>query len=67
MAIMKHLDVPNVFITLSSADLKRNKIVSIINKLHKLDLLEENIDNLSYRDRCHLLYSNPVLTASHFQ
>ena len=65
MAIVKQLGVPNVFIT--SADLKWNKLASIINKLHKLDLLEENIDNLSYRDRCHLVYSNPVLIASHFQ
>ena len=65
MARVKQLGVPNVFI--KSADLKRNKLVSIINKLHKLDLLEENIDNLSYRDRCHLVYSNPVLIASHFQ
>ena len=65
MAIVKQLGVPDVSIT--SADLKWNKLASIINKLHKLDLLEENIDNLSYRDRCHLVYSNPVLIASHFQ
>ena len=44
--------MPIFFATLSSADLKWNGIVSIIGKLHKLDILEENIKNLSYQDRC---------------
>ena len=52
--------------TLSSADLKWNELVSIVNKLHKLDLSEDNIKNLSYQDRCRLLNSNPVLVAKHF-
>ena len=43
--------MPPFFATLSSADLKWNGIVSIIGKLHKLDVLEENIKNLSYQDR----------------
>ena len=49
--------------TLSSADLKWNELVSIVNKLHKLDLSEDNIKNLSYQERCRLLNSNPVLVA----
>ena len=53
--------------TLSSADLKWNELVYIINKLHKLDMPEEDIRNLTYHDRCRLLNSNPVLVARHFQ
>ena len=53
--------------TLSSADLKWNELVSIINKLYKLDLSAENIKNLSYQDRCRLSNSNPVLVAKYFQ
>ena len=37
--------MPTFFATLSSADLKWNGIFSIIGKLHKLDILEENIKN----------------------
>ena len=53
--------------TLSSADLKWNEIVSIVNKLHKLNMSQEEIENLTYRDRCCLLKSNPALVARHFQ
>ena len=57
LAIVKQLGVPTFFMTLSSADMKWNELVSIINKLHMLDL----------SDRCCLLNSNPVLVAKHFQ
>ena len=53
--------------TLSSADLKWDELVYIINKLHKLDMSEEDIGNLTCHDRCRLLNSNPVLVARHFQ
>ena len=36
LAMVKQLGVPTFFMTLSSADLKWNELVSIINKLHKL-------------------------------
>ena len=52
---------------LSYADLKWNEMASKINKLHKLDLSEEDIENLNYYNRCHLLNRNPVLVARHFQ
>ena len=52
---------------LSYADLKWNEMASKINKLHKLDLSEEDIENLNYYNRCRLLNRNPVLVARHFQ
>ena len=47
--MVKQLDVPKCFTTLSSADLKWKGLVWIINKLHKLDLSKENIKNLIYK------------------
>ena len=51
--------------TLSSADLTWNELVSIINKLHKLDMSEKDIKNLTYHDKYRLLNSNTVLVARH--
>ena len=67
LAMVKQLGVPTFFMTLPSTDLKWNELVSIVNKLHKLNMSEEDIENLTYHDRCHLLNSNPVLVAKHFQ
>ena len=67
LAMVKQLCVPKFFMTLSSADLKWNELVSIINKLDKLDLSRENIKNLRYQERCCFLNSNPVLVTKHFQ
>ena len=55
------------FLRLLSADLKFNDLISIINKLNKKGLSEEDIRNLAYHQRCQLLSSNPVLVARHFQ
>ena len=52
LAMVKELGVPTFFMRLPSADLKWNELVSIINKLHKLDMSEEDIENLTYNDRC---------------
>ena len=67
LAMVKQLGVPTFFMTLSFVRLKWNELVSITNKLHKLDILKENTKNLSYQDRCRLLNSNPVLVAKPFQ
>lgn len=45
---------------------KRNELVSLINKLHKLHLSEENIENWSCHDRCCFLNNLPGLVARHF-
>ena len=67
LAMVKQLGVPTFFLTLSSADLRWNDLVTIISKLNGLHLSKEDIANLSYHDRCNLLNSNPVLVARHFQ
>ena len=41
--------------TLSSANLKWSELISIINKLNKQGLSEEDIRNLAYHQRCQLL------------
>ena len=67
LAMVKQLGVVTFFMTPSSADLKWNELVYVINKLHKLDKSEEDIGNLTYHDRFRLLNSNLVLVARHFQ
>ena len=53
--------------TLSSADLKWNELISVIAKLNNLKLSEEDIENIPYHDRFKLLNSNTVVVARHFQ
>ena len=65
--MVKQLGVPTFFMTLPSTGLKWNELVSVINKLHKLDMSEEHMENSTYHDRCHLLDSNSLLVARHFQ
>ena len=67
LAMVKQLGLPTFFLTLSCADLRWNELVSIISKLNGLNLSEEDIEALSYFDRCKILNSNPVLLARHFQ
>ena len=52
---------------MSCADLKWNELISIISKLEGSVLSEDEIQDLSYQDRCKLLSKNPVLVARHFQ
>ena len=62
--MVKQLGVPTFFLTLSSADLRWNELVEIIQKLNKVDY---NISDLTFHDRCSILNSNPVIVARHFQ
>ena len=52
LAMVKQLGLPTFLLTLSCADLRWNELVSIISKLNGLNLSEEDIDALSYFDRC---------------
>ena len=53
--------------TLSCADLRWNELISIISKLNGETLSEEQINDMSYFERCFYLNLNPVLLSRHFQ
>lgn len=53
--------------TLSSAGLRLNELISIISKLPNINLSDKDIEKISYNDIFKLFNSNPVLVARHFQ
>ena len=68
LAMIKQLDLPTFFITLSCADLRWHEPIEIIYKLNESDVLtEDDIHNMNYFDRTRILNSNTVLLARHFQ
>ena len=64
--MVKQLGVPTFIMTLSSVDLRRNGLISIIIKLNKGDLSDEEIQKFSNHDWCKLLNNNPVLGCKTF-
>ena len=61
------MGTPTFFLTLSCADLRWNELIYIIFKLNGTDIADEDIDRLSYHERCDTLNKNPVLAARDFQ
>ena len=53
--MVKQLTISTYFLTLPFADLRGEELPYIINKLNNLGLSDEELKNLSYRGRCHLL------------
>ena len=67
LAMVKQLGLPTWFMTLSCADLRWPDIIEIIQKIKGKEMTEEEIRNLSYKERTEILQSNPVILARHFQ
>ena len=67
IAMIKQLGPPTWWMTFSCADLRWNEIYKILSKLEGRELSDNEIDNLSYDDKCKMLNSNPVVVAKHFQ
>ena len=67
LAMVRQLGLPTYFLTLSCADLHWNELVYIISKLQGVDITDDDIENLTYADRCKILNQNPVLLARQFQ
>ena len=65
--MVKQLGTPTFFLTLSCADLRWNELISIIFKLNRVDISDEEVDEMSYHERCDILNKNPVLAARNFQ
>ena len=67
LAMVKQLEMPNYFLTLSCANLRWQELPYIINKLNSLGLSDKELKNLSHQERTKLLNENPVLVARYFQ
>ncbi len=67
VAMVKQLGIPTWFMTLSCADLRWPELFQIIAKAKGNDLSDEEVEALSYHERCSMLNLNPVIVAKHFQ
>ena len=67
LAMVKNLGVPSWFMTLSCADLRWNDLFHILSKINGDQMTDDQIENLSYDQKCSMLNLNPVIVAKHFQ
>ena len=61
------MDAQHFFLTLSSADLKWYDLFFVISKENGSSFWKDQINNLSYFEKCKLLNDNPVSVTRHFQ
>ena len=66
IAMVQQLGIPTWFLTLC-ADLRWNEFFHILSRIKGENITDEEIDNLSYNEKCSLLNLNPVIVAKHFQ
>lgn len=67
VAMVKQLGIPTWFMTLSCADLRWPELFQIIARTNGKNITDEEVEALSYDERCRLLNLNPVIVAKHFQ
>ncbi len=67
VAMVKQLGIPTWFMTLSCADLRWPELFQIVARTQGRDITEEQVEALSYIERCQMLNANPVVAAKHFQ
>ena len=67
LAMVKQLGIPTWFMTLSCADLSWPELFQIITRTQGKNISDEEVNALSYNERCSLLSLNPVVVAKHFQ
>ena len=66
VAMVKQLGIPTWFMTLSCADLRWPELFQIIARTQGKNLTDEQVEAMSYNERCSMLNLNPVV-AKHFQ
>ena len=67
VAMVKQLGIPTWFMTLSCADLRWPELFLIIARTQGINMTDEQVEALSYNEKCSLLNLNPVVVAKHFQ
>lgn len=66
LGMIRQLGPCTWFLTLSAADLKWTDTIKVLAQQQGKDLSDEDIENLSWEERCDFLRSNPVTAARHF-
>ncbi|XP_060596137.1 uncharacterized protein LOC132750210 [Ruditapes philippinarum] len=66
LGMIRQLGPCTLFLTLSAADLKWIDTISVIAKRQGKQLRNEDIQNLSWEEKCQYLRSDPVTAARHF-
>ena len=66
LAMMSQLGTPCWFFTLSAADMQWPGVIQTIARQSGVTLSDDDVQNLSYAERCHWLRSNPVTAVRHF-
>ena len=67
VAMVKQLGIPTWFMTLSCAELRWPEMFQIIARIQGKNMSNEEIEALSYHEKCQMLNLNPVIVAKHFQ
>ena len=67
IAMVKQLGIPTWFMTLSGADLRWPELFQILSRIDGKNLTDEEIDELTYEEKCKMINLNPVVVAKHFQ
>ena len=67
LAMVKQLGIPTWFMTLSCADLRWPELFQIIARIQGKMMTNEEVDALSYNEKCQMVNLNPVVVAKHFQ
>ena len=61
VAMVKQLGIPTWFMTLSCADLRWPELFQIISRMQGKDITDEEVDALSYDEKCKMLNLNSVI------
>ena len=67
LGMVKQLGIPTWFMTLSCADLRWPELFQIIARMQGRSMCNEEVEGLSYNEKCQMLNMNPVIVAKHFQ
>mgnify|MGYP003706940761 CR=1 FL=1 len=66
LAIVRKLGIPTWYFTVSAADMQWPDVTQTIARQYGTNLTDNDVQNLSFDERCQWLRSNPVTAAKHF-
>lgn len=65
--MVRQVNLPTFFITLSAAEARWNELLKILKKLvDGVDATDDNIINMTYSEKCRLIRSDPVTCSRYF-